>query len=410
MNFVSGIINGFREAWAHKFRSLLSMIGIVLGVASLVAMMGVAKGLIEEFRLFFEKNGGIEKVVINDSNAPNWQSTRKNISPGRTLNDAKAIRNHVPLASYVSPEVDVRWKPIEYNAQRIWVHIMGLTPEFVPIYDTQLQAGRFISDIDVEERRSVAVVGSVVCQRMGIKPKDIIGKKVTIQGHSFVVIGVLEEISLRRNGQNIWRWKNRITYIPVTTAQHMFGEPGKITYLNVRISDPSRLNELSSQIQNTLLTVHRDIHDISVDTREDALAKLEQKEAGFTYSLGSLAIISLLVGGIGITNVMLASINERIREIGVRKAVGARASDIFIQFIAESVSISLVGGLLGILASLGLVALVQGIMPEETVTIVLTSEAFVIGFVFSVITGIVSGIYPALKAARLDPITALRYE
>lgn len=410
MNFFNGIINGFREAWAHKFRSFLSMIGIVLGVASLVAMMGVAEGLIRDFRTFFEESGGVERVSVYNAEAPEWQRTRAYLSPGRTLTDAKAIRELAPLAQFVSPQVDAHWKQLRAGEERSWAPVQGVTPGYQGVFDTEMEQGRFIAEMDVEGVESVVVLGWIAYERLFRARGNVVGKRITIEGHAFKIIGVEKEFVILRDGRNIMRWKNRDVYIPITTAQRLFKEPDKIDRLDVKVADASKLNDLVTQIQNILLATHRGIHDIRIETREDELAELEQKESGFTYSLGTLAIISLLVGGIGITNVMLASINERVREIGVRKAIGARSTDIFTQFVAESVSISLLGGLLGLAASYGLVSLVESIMPKDTVTIVLTTKAFVIGFTFSVATGIISGIYPAIKAARLDPITALRYE
>ena len=224
------------------------------------------------------------------------------------------------------------------------------------------------------------------------------------------MIGVKRHYELLSAGSNVFEWQNRRAHIPLTTAWQLFGEPGALDSFEVKVRDATRLPEVADQLENTLLAMHRGIHDFSIETRLSEMEALNEKEANFTYSLGSLAMMTLLVGGIGIANVMLASLNERIREIGVRKAVGARSTDIFMQFLVESILISLIGGLLGILVGYGFVELIRFTLTDETVRIVLHPQFFLIGFVFSAGTGILSGIYPALKAAKLHAIDALRYE
>ena len=412
MNLFNCILSGILEAWANKFRSLLSMIGILLGVASLVVLMGIAQGMIVDFRMLFESQGGVDKAVIHSAQPPEWQKTRAGASPGRTMKDAYAIRDHVPLVSYVSPEYNAHWKPIRHENKRRWSRVWGTVADHQPIYGLYAQAGRYISDTDVRDSLHVAFIGTDIFQRLfpGMKPKQAISSTITIRGHAFTVIGVQNDFELMQGGRNVMRGKNRRVHIPLTTAQRLFGEPGEITWFNVKVRDVDRLPAVTDQLENTLLAMHRGVHDVWIETRLSQMEALKEREAGFTYSLGTLAVITLLVGGIGIANVMLASINERIREIGVRKAVGARSSDIFFQFLVEAITVSLIGGVLGIAAGYGLVELVRSLMPEDSIKIVISSYSFFIGFAFSAGTGVLSGLYPAIKAARLNPIAALRYE
>ncbi len=410
MNFFSGLLNGFQEAWENKFRSLLSMMGIILGVASLVAMMGVAEGLIRDFRAIFERSGGIERVSIDQTKVPEWQKTRASISSKRTLRDLDAILDNVTLADYATAQFNANWKEMIYGNRKYWSQITGVTTDYQPVFNVEVADGRFIADIDVHEAQRVAVIGTNVLENMFPKDVSPVGLSFNIAGLPYRIVGVLKKQMYIRGGRNILDRLNQVVYIPVTAAQSQFGKLDEVHGIYLKANNVAYLSELVSQTENTLLATHRGIHDIEVKTREEDLIELKKNEAGFKYSIGSLAIISLIIGGIGITNVMLASINERIREIGVRKAVGARSSDVFLQFIAESISISLIGGVLGILFSFALVNVVMSIMPPNTVNIILTTEAFLLGFGASVFTGVVSGIYPAFKAAKLDPITALRYE
>lgn len=184
----------------------------------------------------------------------------------------------------------------------------------------------------------------------------------------------------------------------------------KVNRIEILAANTETMPDLIGQIENTLTQTHRGILDFEVRTQEEQMMELKKLENSFTYSLGGIAGISLLVGGIGIMNVMLASVSERIREIGVRKAIGARSHDIFIQFLAEAVVISLIGGLLGLVASVGLLSLARDLIPQGENINLVPVTAMLYGFVFSSLIGLASGIYPALRASRLDPIDALRYE
>jgi ABC-type antimicrobial peptide transport system permease subunit len=183
-----------------------------------------------------------------------------------------------------------------------------------------------------------------------------------------------------------------------------------VNEIHVMADSVEDLPDLVEQIENTLTRTHRGIKDFEIRTQEERLNELKKLEDSFTFSLGGIAGISLLVGGIGIMNVMLASVSERIREIGVRKAIGARSHDIFIQFLAEAIVISVLGGLIGLVASVGLLSVARDLIPEGESISLVPVTAMCYGFVFSSTIGLLSGIYPALRAARLDPIEALRYE
>lgn len=407
MILLSAFVHGIREIASHKFRSLLSMIGIILGVAALVGMVGVVEGMMSGFRKTFESTGGIEKISIERQEPPVEQEAIAHLSPGKTLSDYHALRNALPNARRVSAEKDANWAPLQSETRREWVHLRGTTPETQQIQRFILiPGGRFISDYDIAQKRRVIVIHQQAAEKLFSKPEAAIGANVFVRGTVFTVIGVIQR------GEND-RWqRRRRSYVPITTAIHYFAEVDdiRINDLLVQANGMEDIEALSQQINRVLLQTHRGVRDFAVETRLQELEEFKKIEASFVYSLGGVAAITLLVGGIGIANVMLASISERIREIGIRKAVGAKGSHIFIQFIVEALVISVIGGCIGIMASVGLVEILRGVMPEDSGQVALSAKAMGWGFLFSVVVGFASGIFPALKAARLPVIDALRYE
>ncbi|GHC11146.1 ABC transporter permease [Cerasicoccus arenae] len=403
----SAIIHGVREIGTHKFRSLLSMIGIILGVAALVAMVGVVEGMMSGFRKTFEGTGGIEKLEIERAEPPMEQEAIAHRSPKRTMKDYYALQAAVPSARRVSAEKNVDWSRLQSDTKREWVRMRGTTPETFEIERfSTLPGGRLISDWDVEQRNRVIVLANRNARTLFGNAADALGKTVSTRGIVFTVIGVLEP-----DDTGSWS-RSRVAFIPISTAIHYFAEPDDDTIqdLGLQAERMEDIPVLTDQIERTLLVTHRGIKDFAVETRTEELEEFQKLERSFVYSLGGVAAITLLVGGIGIANVMLASISERIREIGIRKAVGARGGDIFIQFVAEALVISVIGGLLGIIASVGLVELLRSVMPEDTGHVALSAKAMGWGFLFSMIVGFCSGVFPAIKAARLPVIDALRYE
>lgn len=239
----------------------------------------------------------------------------------------------------------------------------------------------------------------------------MIGEQVRIHDQVYTIIGQIKPVATsmagRRGG---FSYEARFNYIPATTAMSRYKGDDKVNRIEVLAASVEAMPDLMEQIENTLTQTHRGITDFEIRTQEEQMAELKKLENSFTYSLGGIAGISLLVGGIGIMNVMLASVSERIREIGVRKAIGARSHDIFIQFLAEAIVISVLGGLLGLVASVGLLSLARDLIPQGENINLIPVSAMLYGFLFSSLIGLASGIYPALRASRLDPIDALRYE
>ncbi|MEM7672553.1 MAG: ABC transporter permease [Verrucomicrobiota bacterium] len=407
----TGFVNGSREIWAHKVRTMLSISGIVLGVAALVSMVGVIDGMIGSTRKAFDSLGGIEKIEIGSKSVPDRQEEIAYLSPGMTIYDIDALRSSVDGISHASTRFDEGWERISYESRAYSAPVFGVEPDFQVILNYEMLSGRFISEMDIKRKERVIVLGPPLSNRI-FPGESPIGKHVRLNGASYRVIGVLEEEFLGQPGQkrNALRGKFRIAFIPVSTAMEHRGEENDINRIFLKVENPSELVEVTGSVENAMRIAHNGILDFEVETGEDQLAELSKLERNFKFSLGGIAGISLIVGGIGIMNVMLASVNERIREIGVRKAIGAQGMDVFIQFIAESIVISILGCLLGMLISLALIQVFRTTIPGGDVIESIPWNAMMLALIFSSAIGVLSGVYPAVRAALLNPIEALRHE
>lgn len=418
------VLNGLRELQANKVRSLLSMSGIILGVASLVAMVTVVQGMVGNFRQFVDAMGGIEKITVSREALPKEQEHLAELSQGVTMRDVERIRRTVPLVENISPEARVGYERLTVEGRETNTYVTGVAADYLPVAKRWVDPGfgRFISDLDTLNMNDVIVLGSAVVPELFGPNENPVGAIVKLRGRRFTVIGVLNNIegsgmqirsANSRSSGGPWRWRNSGAFIPVSTAQVKFIGNDKLSGLGLRIRDADQLQDAVEQTERTLLTAHQGLRDFAITTNEQTLEDFRKTEVAFKLSLGGVAGISLFVGGIGIMNVMLASINERIREIGVRKAVGARGSDLFLQFLAEAAVISVVGGLIGLVVSMGIVTLMNYILTQALPTGAVATLDWLImaqGLGFSVIVGLVAGVYPALRAANLDPIEALRHE
>jgi ABC-type antimicrobial peptide transport system permease subunit len=419
------VVNGLRELQANKVRSLLSMSGIILGVASLVAMVTVVQGMVGNFRQFVDAMGGIEKITVDKQPLPKEQEHLAELSEGITMRDVEQIKATIPIVRYVSPEARVGFEKLTYDGREVNTMITGVTPDYLPVAKRWVDPGqgRFISDLDILHKTDVCVLGSSIASDLFPANVDPVGKVIRVKGKRFTVVGLLNNIegagmeirsaSRKGGGGGMWRWRNSGVYVPISTATSKFNGNDKLSGLGLQVASGDDLRYAVEQVERTLLQTHNGLRDFTLNTNEQTLEDFRKTEVAFKLSLGGVAGISLFVGGIGIMNVMLASINERIREIGVRKAVGARGSDLFLQFLAEAAVISVLGGLLGLAVSMGIVSVMNYVLMQAVPTGVVAKFDWLImlqGLSFSVVVGLVAGVYPALRAARLDPIEALRHE
>ena len=466
MNLWSAISIGLNEIWAHKFRSLLTMLGIILGASSLIAMSALVKGREVAAKEALIATGGLQKIRIEPQEVPIHQWHLKDQAAGVTIHDAYALEASAPLVARISPEMRLFNPTVSRKGKsfRPWV-CSGVWPVALEMSEHVVRYGRMFNEIDDETARNVCVIGTGVRDELfgtaGDTGEEInpVGETITVNGQPFTIIGMFvhyeseqerkerELAKLQpkqaatgpkrsrgwsgRGGRGAFRMKNNTLFMPLNTVWLKFrasgaGAPGggksaiaslgalnvpdpRLSVLEVKIADVDHINRALQQIRNVLMATHKGIEDFSFRTQEEWMEEIDAFIHNARISGGIIAGISLLVGGIGIMNIMLASISERVREIGIRKAVGAATLDVFTQILVESVVIAVLGGLAGLIASYGLVRLIESFSPTDNAPII-TLTAMTVAFVFSVGVGIVAGLFPAVKAARLDPIQALRYE
>ena len=453
MNLWNAITIGLKEIWAHKFRSVLTMLGIILGVSSLVAMSALVKGMENGMREALIAIGGLEKVRVEEQEIPPQQMHLADQAVGITMNDVYALQASTQLIKLLTPEMGLRRVVITRGSKSYvpW-NFVGTWPTILEMNQHVVEHGRMFNAIDDENARSVCVIGTMVRDELFGSPEVTgepvipIGEQIVVNGQPMTIIGMFKhyesDLEHKRRmfekenpqaktgptrmkgwggrggpGGFVYRMKNSAIYIPLNTMWIKFRSASglnnmpdpKLSMLSVKITDIDLLEPALQQSRNILLQTHKGIEDFTFRTQEDWADQIKSSIRNQRMSGGIIAAISLIVGGIGIMNIMLASITERIREIGIRKAIGASNANVFIQIIVESVVIAVVGGIAGMLASYSLVELLATISPTDN-TPVITVNAMIIAFLFSVLVGVVAGLVPALKAARLDPIQALRYE
>jgi len=397
---------GFDEIRSHKMRSILTMLGVILGVASLIALFSVVEGSKKKSLDWMKEVGGFEKMSVSDLELKNADKLRVNRSKGRTYQDSVAIISKCDSVKYVSAEVVKWWFPTSYLGKNYRVGVYGVTDNFLKINSYEVAYGRYITDWDLERRARVCVIGTVVAKEL-FKNQFPVGKEMFINGQNFKVVGLLKEYIMMTGQRNALQWKNNWVSIPITTMQDRFTGNDNLSNLNIQVKDAGRLGETVQQVKNVLLKRHFYLEDFTVDTREETAERMKQQNIMYSVLLGCIGGISLLVGGIGIMNIMLASVTARTREIGIRRALGATKLNVLSQFLVEALIISVVGGFFGVFLGLGLVNMFSR-LPEIVPSIDLGN--ILLAFSFSVCVGLFFGVYPARKAANLNPIDALRYE
>ncbi len=411
---------GWREIAANPARSLLTISGIVLGVAALVTTISIVTGMFSFWDVQMRESGGVEKFSIQPSAPPAEQAEQEGRSPGLTTDDAIAIADTCGPLAGVSPEANENRWTIRADGRSYSNRLKGVMPDYFNLHSYSAAEGRLFSQSDIDSSAAVIVLSAEARAQLFPDRVSVVGEAVVMRGQPFTVIGVLRDYNLDVNfGGGNWNflsWKNSGTYIPLTSLQRRLRgqQPGRpwnaIDEMDVKVLDVADLRHIKLQVENTLLGTHAGIKDFTIETKEEEIERLADSRMTYFAALGGVGAISLIVGGLGIMNVMLASVSDRLREIGIRKAVGAADIDIFLQVVVEATTLSLLGGLAGMTLSIALVDALKDALEGTRLSPELSPGALFFGFAFSAVVGIASGIYPAIKAARLDPIEALRYE
>ena len=403
MSLTVSIHIALRALSANRLRSLLTMLGVIIGVGAVVAMVAIGQGARAAVTQQVQALGSNLLTVFAGSAQ---QFGVASTGPVQTLmfEDAQAILHDVQGVTGVSAEFS-RQAQVVYRGQNTSTQISGVTPAFPEIRDFRPAAGEFFTDADLTRRAKVALVGKTVATRLFGEASPI-GERIRIQGVTFTVIGVMEE-----KGATSFTDRDDVVFVPLTTAQHrLFG----VTYVRsiyVQVKTAEEMPEVGDAVSALLRTRHRlpanRDNDFTVRSQADILQALGGVSQTMTLLLGGVAAVSLLVGGIGIMNIMLVSVTERTREIGIRMAVGARRRDILSQFLVESVALGVTGGLMGIGLGIAGSKLITQLAGWTTL---ISIQAVLLAFTFAVAVGIFFGLYPARRAAQLDPIDALRHE
>ena len=389
---------------ANKLRSALTMLGIVIGVAAVITMVALGAGAQKAVQ---ER---IQQLGTNLLSIYPGQSFMRGVASNQrvnlTMDDADAIRQAARVITEVVPELNSN-QQVKLNNQNINVNIIGTTPNFVPVNNYKAAAGRMFTAGDDDGRKRVAVIGWGVPGMLNVNGLAMLGQTVLIRGIPFEVIGLLEE----KGTTGGWGNPDEQILIPLQTARYRVFGTDRLRSITVQVGSADSINIGMLEIERALRSAHGirpgGENDFQIRNRADFLATFEETTRTFTFLLAGIAAVSLLVGGIGIMNIMLVSVTERTREIGVRKALGATRKSIMLQFLVEAIVLCLMGGIVGILLGTGGAFALSSLANWNTL---ISPVAIALAVAFSLAVGLFFGIWPAQRAAKLDPIVALRYE
>ena len=399
---------------ANKLRAGLTLLGIVIGVTAVISLMSIGRGAQESITSRIESLGTNLLFVRPGETSQGGIFGGQGSASTLTLEDAYSLLDPVlaPSVAAVAPEISTTGQVVAAG-QNTFTQVIGVTPEYQFVRNFPIGSGQFISSTHVQNISEVAVLGSQVAETLyGFR--DPVGQTLRINGRQFTVVGVLEG----QGGNALGIFDNQIL-VPITTAYYRLASQRttqggiSVQTINVQAQSDGIMDETISEIATVLRLRHRitDADDFNITSQEETIEALEETTNTFVVFLGAIASISLLVGGIGIMNIMLVSVTERTREIGIRKAMGAKRRDILLQFVSEATLLSLGGGGVGVLMGLGLARFLDGrSLGGQNFDTAFSGDIAILAIVVSAAIGLFFGIYPAMRAASLRPIDALRYE
>jgi putative ABC transport system permease protein len=419
MKIFDSVLLAFRSLAGNKMRSILTMLGIIIGVGAVISLMSVGNGAQSQITAQFESLGSNQLTVMPSSTGSDggmMSMAYSSSTPTLTLDDAQELER-IPGVEAVVP-INENLVSASYGSESATALIHGAGPGYLAVYNHVVEAGQFISERNLLARDLVVVLGNTVASKLfNDNPDSAVGQKVKILKQNFRVIGVLEA----KGGAMMGMSYDDLMVVPITTyqtklfTQRTANGEDSVQSITVKAESSEVMDDVKYNIETILRKSHSigatEKDDFSVVSMEQMLSMVQQVTMIFTLVLGAIAGISLLVGGIGIMNIMLVSVTERTREIGVRKAVGAKRRDILAQFLIEASMLSLVGGSVGILLGLGLSVVISFVakMSGIEMSAVPSLNVVLIAVAVSIGIGLISGVYPAMRASRLNPIDALHY-
>lgn len=406
LSIKESFIAGFTDFFSRKIRSLVTILGIVLGTMSIIVILSLVNGINKQSLAWMMERGGLTKITVRE----NWDyKSPTNQKDYFQLKEINFIRSKLPEAKHMNPRIR-HWVKFAFEDKEYHTSVNGVMPAYTEIEEWFPQEGRFFNMFDYKNSNNVIVIGTTVKEEL-FGNRNPIGEYITVQNKRLQVIGVMKHRYMKNKGQvgreNVFSYLNRRTFVPLSTLIHKGTGEDRISRFTIKAKDLKSVSSLKRKLEALLLNMRAGEPIFRVWSAKERAEEIKKNSRIFAIIFYIISMISLFVGGIVIMNIMLASIKERTREIGIRIAVGAKRIDIFIQFLVQSVLVTSIGGIIGVSIGLSILDVVEKYLEFELIP---SFVIILIAIVISAGVGLIFGIFPSIKASNLNPVEALRYE